>query len=220
MTQFTDDRLTQQREALIQQSTEVFQRWLSKHPEIPNTIATLGAFKRYMDFTDPRTEDEFEFAWGNMKGSATYDIITRRVPPPAEVHAQLVEDICEKLRSPDGTGAGGRYSDENLKALRLQMRYWSIDQLKAKLESVTSKQAQSQLSVPELKQIVRDSAPKRRFDGYPTLPAFIVPQGQVQAVKCDAAYLYGLAKQDFYEYRRMVSRFGSAQITERQRGEI
>jgi len=219
MTQFTDDRLAEQRDAQIQQSTEVFYRWLSKHPEIPNTEATLGAFKRYTDFSDPLVDSDFEFAWGNMKGSAAYDITTRRVPPPAEVHAQLVEDICEKLRSPDGTGAGGRYSDDNLTSLRLQMKYWSIDQLKAKLATVTSKQAQSQLSVPELKQIVRDSQPKRRFDGYPTLPAFIVPQGQIQAVKCDSAYLLGLAKNEYYEYRRMISRFGSPQISERQRGE-
>src|SRR5260370_5257065 len=68
MTQFTDDRLTQQRQALIQQRTKVFQRCLSKHPEHPYTIATLRAFKRYIDFTDLLKEDEFEFACGNMRG--------------------------------------------------------------------------------------------------------------------------------------------------------
>jgi len=218
MTTFKEDKLAVEQSAQIQQSTDTFHRWLAmKHPEIRDCESVLNRFKGYMDFTDPSSEDDFEFALGNMPDIRGY--ARQHVPTPVEVHAQLVEAICEKLRSPNGDGVGGRYSDDNLTSLRLQMKYWCIDQLKAKLETVTSKQAQSQLSVPELKQIVRDSALRRRVDGYPTLPAFIVPQGQIQAVKCDSAYLLGLAKNDFYEYRRMVSRFGSAQISERQRGE-
>jgi hypothetical protein len=217
MTQFTDDRLTQQREALIQQSTEVFQRWLSKHPEIPNSIATLGAFKRYMDFTDPLTEDEFEFAWGNMKGSSQYGVTTRRVPTPQEVREDLVEQICAALRNPDGSGRGGRYSDENLKALRMQMKYWTIPQLQEKLSSVVSKQVYSKLSVEELRRITNTKQPQR-YAGYENLGEFIIPRGQTQPVRCDSAYLLTLAKTNFYEYRYLCDRYGTVQITARQQG--
>jgi len=48
-----------------------------------------------MDFTDPLTEDDFDFAYtGNIRSN----IVLQRVPKPAEVHAQLIDDICDLLR--------------------------------------------------------------------------------------------------------------------------
>jgi hypothetical protein len=212
---FKQDQYEEARAARVADQTEAFKRFLSqKHPEIRVCVALFKEIEEYMQDSFLTAGDEdFEYAIQNINVSG----LKQHVPTSAEVREDLVEQICEKFRSPKGDGAGGRYSDDNLKSLRLQMKYWSIDQLKAKLESVTSKQEQAKLTVPELKKIVQDAQPKRRADGYPTLPKFLVPEGQVQAIRCDSAYLLNLARVDYYSYKKLVSRFGSEQITERQR---
>jgi hypothetical protein len=212
-TTFKEDKQAAAEAVLIQQSTAVFERWLVKHPEV-NYDAAKSLFREYCDFTDPLSEADFDFAYSNIRDR----IAPRRVPTPAEVKATLIDEICELLKSPDGTGREGKYSNFNIAALRTQMQHWEISALTARLAEIRSKQAQVKLTVPELQQIVRDSEPKRRYPGYPNLPEMIVPHGQVQAVKCDAVYLLGLAKHDFYEYKRMCAKFGSQQITDRQRG--
>jgi hypothetical protein len=135
-----------------------------------------------------------------------------------EQRKDLIQQILALLQSKN-EGRDGLYSTADLRSEKIRMASWTREQLQARISEIQSKQAQAKLSVPELKQIVREGTQViRRYAGFPNLPEIIVPPGQVQAVRCDSAYLLGLAKTDFYEYKRMVSRFSSAQITDRQQG--
>ena len=212
MTQFTDDRLAEQRDAQTKQSTEVFYRWLGKHLEIPNTEATLKAFKRYTDFSDPLVESDFEFAWGNMKGSAKFDVTTRRVPPPSEVHAQLVEDICDLLRNPDPSGKGGRYSQFNIESVRAKMQSWTVAQLQARKDEIIRMQALNERPVSELKQMVRD-AQQPQFE-FPRLPRTFM-EG-MKLVPIDALFLRRLPT---WELKKYVRIYGERAVNVRLVGE-
>jgi hypothetical protein len=135
-----------------------------------------------------------------------------------EQRKDLVQQILDLLRSTN-EGRDGLYSTADLRSEKIRMASWDREKLQARISEIQSKQAQAKLSVPELKQVVREATKDtRRYSGYPNLPEMIVPPGQVQAVRFDSAYLLGLAKNDYYEYRRMCQRFSSQQITDRQRG--
>jgi hypothetical protein len=130
--------------------------------------------------------------------------------------ANLRDEILELIASKDG-GRDGKFNSENLRNEEVRMKYWSLEALHKRLNEVKFKQATS--DVQTLKSFVRDSRPPaRKYPGYPDLPQTIVPNGSVQAIRCDAAYLLGLAKTDFYEYKRMCNRFSRDQITARQQG--
>jgi len=60
-------------------------------------------------------------------------------------------------------------------------------------------------------------APKvRQYSDYPTLPEFLVLPGEIKATRIDAAFLLGLARTDYWLYKKFVSKYGGNQITDRQ----
>lgn len=137
-----------------------------------------------------------------------------------EQRKDLIQQILALLTSKND-GRDGLYSTADLRSEKIRMASWSREKLQARISEIQSKQAQAKLSVPQLKEFVRQvTKDTRRFVGFPNLPEFIVPQGQIQAVRCDSAYLLRLARTDYFEYKRLISRFGSEQITARQQGRI
>jgi hypothetical protein len=135
-----------------------------------------------------------------------------------EQRKDLVQQILALLRSTN-EGRDGLYSTADLRSEKIRMASWSREKLQARVSEIQSKQAQAKLSVPQLHQIVREATKDtRRYSGYPNLPDFLVPPGQVQAVRCDSTYLLNLARTDFWEYKRLCNRFSSQQITDRQKG--
>jgi hypothetical protein len=143
-------------------------------------------------------------------------ILKRRLclMPAAQQKLEILDDI-EKLLE-------GVMSPFDLRAELKKVSFQSLEQVHARKAQIIERQRLSKLSSTAIKQELAASRPRdeRRYPGYPNLPEMIVPPGQVQAVKCNTAYLLGLAKNDFYEYKRLCTRFGSEQITARQRGEI
>jgi hypothetical protein len=135
-----------------------------------------------------------------------------------EQRKDLVQQILGLLRSKN-EGRDGLYSTADLRSKKIKMASWSREKLEARISELLSKQAQNKMSVPQLRQVVRDATKDtRRYPGYPNLPEMIVPPGQVEALRCDSAYLLNLARTDFYEYKRMCARYSTAQISDRQQG--
>ena len=58
----------------------------------------------------------------------------------------LIEQICDLLSSPDGTGRGGKYSNFNLLAVRRQMveGQWSLEKLQARKDEIVREQTMLQ----------------------------------------------------------------------------
>jgi len=189
--------------------------WLEHNHQVYTTVASQKQFLEYFGdrICTPLSEDDFAFAF-DKKNSGNLPM-----PTEEEQKAELIEEICSLLKSKDG-GRDGKHSNFDIQTVRTKMsaNQWTVQKLTERRDEILREQALNRVSVPELHQIVRDAEPKRRYPGYPNLPDTIVPSGQVQAVKCDAAYLYGLAKNDFYLYKRMVEKFGSQQINDRQKG--
>ena len=223
---YEQNRQADARDAALQLATERLRRWLVSKGWTLN-IAAMKLFQEEMgdDFLTATNED-FEYHLGRT--DSTISLLP--APSPEQVKATLIEQICTLLKSPGGDGRGGRYtycgsatkclhkpsSICNIHAAQYAMQTWDIPRLTARLQEIRFKQEKH--TVTELRQLIQSARPERRADGYPRLPTTIVPPGQVQAVTCDSAYLLGLAKTDFYEYKRLVSRYGSTQITERQKG--
>jgi len=209
MSSYQED-LEKREAALVEQQLEntnqlVWTQILRLYP-LADHQANYKAVKEYCDPL-PISVSAFRMLMDNPQAAATLDL--------ADDSQRTISEIIRLLRE------HGKYTEHDLKTHEKKLRTMTREAQRARLAEVRSKQAQAKLSVPELKQIVREGTTQtRRYPGYPNLPDMLVPPGQVQAVKCDAAYLLGLAKNDFYEYKRMVARFSAEQITARQRGEI
>ncbi len=193
-TTFKEDKKAAADAALIQQSTSVYRKWLAtKHPEIRDCEAVLSAFQRYMDFTDPLNEDDFEFALGNNPSIREYG--KQHVPTKAE----LIDDICELLRAPDPSGRGGRYSSFNVESVRAKMQSWSLTQLQARKNEIIRAQALNEKSLSELKTMVHEAQPQ--FGFFPKLPRTFMDG--MKAVPIDAAFLKRLPSWELKKYVRI-----------------
>jgi hypothetical protein len=196
-TTFKEDKKAAADAALIQQSTAVYRKWLAtKHPKIRDCEAVVLAFQRYMDFTDPLNEDDFEFALGNNPSIREYG--KQHVPTKNE----LVEDICELLRAPDPSGRGGRYSSFNVESVRAKMQSWSLTQLQARKDEIIRAQALNEKPLSELKTMVHDAQPQF---GFPKLPRSFVDG--MKAVPIDAAFLKRLPSWELKKYVRIYGEF-------------
>ena len=205
-TTFKEDKKAAADAALIQQSEAVYHKWLAtKHPEIRDCEAVLLAFQRYMDFTDPLNEDDFEFALGNNPSISEYG--RQHVPTKTE----LVDDICELLRAPDPSGRGGRYSSFNIDSVRSKMQSWSLPQLQARKDEIVRAQALNKKPLSELKQMVHEAQPQF---GLPKLPRTFMDG--MKAVPIDAGFLKRLPS---WELKKYVRIYGERAINARLAGE-
>jgi hypothetical protein len=128
------------------------------------------------------------------------------IEPVKEQNDRLINEIVALLRSPTGDGRGGKFSDTSLNAEIGKMKFWTREQLAARLQEVKAKQAlQKQTSTQIRADLAEARKDTRPFPGWPTLPASIVPRGQIQAVQCDAAYLRSLHPEDLRRMTRLYS---------------
>jgi hypothetical protein len=64
-----------------------------------------------------------------------------------------------------------------------------------------------------LKAFVHDAHTDRRpFPGWPTLPPQLVLPGQIYAINVTAEWLNGLARNDLWQFKRLVKLYGSKQV--------
>jgi hypothetical protein len=100
-----------------------------------------------------------------------------------------------------------------------KLSFQTLQQVQARRAQIIERQRLAKLPSSQIKQELKASRPKAlRYPPYENLGEYITPRGSVQSVRCDSAYLLNLVKTNFYEYRYLVDRFGSAQITARQQG--
>jgi hypothetical protein len=126
---------------------------------------------------------------------------------------QLVEGMREK----EIQAAATKEYESLIKQVGERFRGESIERLR----EVAEKRRVNNLTASQFKQERAASAPKvpqRQYDGFPIMPDFLVLPGSVQATKIDAAFLSGLVRADYYLYRRLASKYGMDQITDRQNG--
>lgn len=104
------------------------------------------------------------------------------------------------------------FGDANaLRSLRLRLSTYSLSQLRQKRRTIAFKQAINTKADAE-KFVVsqRETEVGWRGTGYPRLASTHVPRGQVTAIPT-GQWLRGLAKEDLYEFKRIVRLYGSEQ---------
>jgi hypothetical protein len=134
--------------------------------------------------------------------------IFRQSFPIASLAAQreeLIEEICELLRSPNGDGRGGKYSSFNIQALRRQMSEgrWSLEKLAARKEEIIREQTLTQRPLAELKQMVQAhyNPPATEFPGWPKLPETMYDPASRAWIAVDKDYLEMIARHDLFQLR-------------------
>jgi len=207
MTQFEQDKQAAQDAVLTEQSYKAYRAFIERHAEIPDGMATEKLFREYADWSDGLTEADFEFALSNLHSC----LPKRRVATPEEVKAVLIDKICELIASKN-EGRDGKFDRFALASERKKLAFQSIEQLTQRLDEVVRKQIHAGKTVLELRnQLAEARRDTRRYPGYPDLPAEVVPDGKVRAIRCDAAFLKNL---DPATLRRYVQRFGIQQIND------
>lgn len=130
--------------------------WLTRHSEIPDCIANQKIMEEYVDFEEGElTLADFDFAYGNL-GSR---LALRKVSTPEQVKAELIDDICDLLRSPNSDGRGGRYSEVALANERKRLQTFTKDQLVARRAEIIEKQRLQKLTVGQIQQELDESRP-------------------------------------------------------------
>jgi hypothetical protein len=155
-TRFELDRQAAANTAQAEANRAALENWLSRHPRIPDCIAVRNLFEEYMDFTEPLSDVDFDFALGNLESQ----IGKQRVPPPAEVKQGLIGEICDLLRSPNSDGRGGCYSDVALVNERKRLQTFTKDQLVQRRDSIIEAQRLQKLSAGQIRQELQASRPE------------------------------------------------------------
>jgi hypothetical protein len=160
----------------------------------------------------PRYQEEWEDEIERLEREKELDHRSFRDGRIGSAHRNA---FIEKLRARDAV----KEYESLIATLGEKFRGQSIERLrevaeKRRIHVLTASQFREERAAEEAK------APKkpREYDGFPILPEFLVLPGQVQATKIDAAFLSGLVRADFYLYRRICSKYGMTQITDRQNG--
>jgi hypothetical protein len=130
--------------------------------------------------------------------------------PVEKTKQQLIEDILMLIKSKDG-GKDGKFDDFSLKNEEKKMASWSLDQLRARLHEVRTRQRMAAAPVSELKAyVVEQRRDLRKYQGYPDLPQVIWQDGR--SVRLDAAGIKSLL---VYEIKRLDRLYSSAQVRDR-----
>jgi hypothetical protein len=154
---FELNKQAEARAAQVAVKTDALKRWLAeKHPEIPFNTATLNAFTEDMgDAFLTASDEDFEFALRTMKTGIT----PQRVQTETEVKEDLINGICDLLRSPNSDGRGGRYSEVALANERKRLQTFSKEQLIARRDEIVEKQRLQKLSAGQIRQELQASRP-------------------------------------------------------------
>lgn len=189
-----------------------YKAWVVKHPEFydceANRNMLFGTYGGYMDFTDPLSEADLDFAYGNLKSH----LALQRVPTPAEIKVDLINQIMERLQT---TNNKHWQVPHNVQTERTKMNFWDVEQLTERLEAVVRAQTLNAKSPVELREIAYGN--KEAQSNWPRLPLRMVPRGQVTSIAIDADHLNKLATHDKYEFVRLCKLFGTDAV-DRRRG--
>jgi hypothetical protein len=187
--------------------TEALRRWLAENHKVVMGEAHLGFFKEHLgSLFLSATEEQWQLAFNDLKKQLSF----RPTPTRDQQKEALIEEIRVLL-----TGIMSPHDLKN-EITKLQ-KYKSLEEVVARRDQIRERQRLAKMDTDQIRSELQAGRPReRRYFGYPDLPETIVPAHSIQAVRCDAAYLIGLAKIDFYEYKKLVSKYGSQQITDRQ----
>jgi hypothetical protein len=136
---------------------------------------------------------------------------------PVERHKeQIIQEILTLLASKND-GRDGKFDSHNLRSEEARMKSWSLDALRTRLNEIKIKQGMSAQPVAALKAFVQEAhADRRPFPGWPTLPPQLVLPGQIYAINVTAEWLNGLARNDIWQFKRVVKLYGSQQVDARR----
>lgn len=193
-TKFELDRQAAANAAQAEANRAALKNWLSRYPEIPDCIAVRNLFEEYMDFSDPLSDSDFDFALGNLESH----ISKQRVPTTAEVKQDLVDEICDLLRSPNSDGRGGRYSEVALANERKRLQMLSKDDLTARRDEIVEKQRLQKLSAGQIRQELQASRPATQVK---VLPAEITRE-RIRAMTS-------------YEIRKLIREYTATVVNDR-----
>src|SRR6266851_4824532 len=150
--QYDQDRQQAANERQAAENMDRLRLWLANnHPGLTG-IASQKVFITYFGdrlFT-PLNEDDFAFALQKTRTKNTPGY----VPTEAEQKSELIEEICDLLKSKDGTGRDGKYSNFDLKTVRVKMQHWDIQKLTQRRDEILREQSLNRVAVPELKKLV------------------------------------------------------------------
>ncbi len=155
MSTFKEDQAAAIAAAQKEASHATYKMWLTHHPKVRDCIANTKMFEEYMDFTDELTPADFDFALGNLESR----LVIQKIAPPERAKKDLVEEICDLLRSPNSDGRGGRYSEVALANERKRLQTFTTDQLIARRDEIVEKQRLQKLSAGQIRQELQASRP-------------------------------------------------------------
>jgi DNA-binding helix-hairpin-helix protein with protein kinase domain len=194
MNTFKEDQAAALAAAPREANLATYRAWLTRHPEVRDCIANTKMFEEYMDFTDELTSADFDFALGNL-GSR---LVIQKVSTPEQAKKDLVDEICDLLRSPNSDGRGGRYSEVALANERKRLQTFSKDQLTARRDEIVEKQRLQKLSAGQIRQELQASRPTPQVK---VLPAEITKE-RIRAMTS-------------YEIRKLIRDFTATVVNDR-----
>ena len=121
--------------------------------------------------------------------------------PVAVQKSDLIEEICALLRSPDGSGRGGRFSDAALRSERVKMASWNKEALRTRLATIQEEQRLAKMTPTEIREELKS-------------------QQVVEAVVLPAEYTADRIKHRMssHELKYLIARFGLATVNDRIQG--
>ena len=139
--QFQEHRQTAVEADQVLKNVEALRRWLAANHPGAVGIAFENLFTDYFGdaLTTELNDDDFIFAYEHLKGSMR----PKPVPTIEQQKADLIDEITDLLRSEDGTGRGGKYSNFNLAAVRQQMQHWDLGKLTARRDEIVRTQTRT-----------------------------------------------------------------------------
>jgi hypothetical protein len=198
--------------ALNKSAQTMWQEHLAQHPDQRHAAGFINWAEGYAAGEEKREWFTLEMEFPHLIGKPI------EVLRAEKQRNDLIDEICDLLRSPDGSGRGGRYSNFNLLAVRRQMieGQWSLEKLIARRAEIVREQTLAAKPVAELKAMVKEHYNQPvAFPGFPALPERTYVRGQGW-VTVDAGYLENLIHEDMFSFRRLVRLYGSPQVDHRR----
>ena len=125
--------------------------------------------------------------------------------------------FIEELRAKEIKEAASKEYEGLIKTLGEKFRGQSLERLR----EVAEKRRVHGMTASEFRAERAAQAPKevrKQYDGFITLPDYVVFPGDIQATHITPALLQGLPRAGYWRYRWLCKRYGVLQISDRQQG--
>ena len=120
------------------------------------------------------------------------------IEPVERQQITVIDEICELLRSPDGTGKGGRYSEAALNNERKRLQMLSKEQLITRRNEVLEKQRLAGMSVGAIRQELAANRPPQQAKALPP--------------EVTKASMHALPS---HEIRKLIRQYGASTVNDR-----